>query len=31
MSSTLLSKDLNIKIYRTIILPVVCTGLKVGC
>ena len=30
LSSRLLSKNLKIKIYRTIILPVVCMGLKLG-
>ena len=30
LSSRLLSKNLNIKIYRTIILPVVCMGVKPG-
>ena len=30
LSSRLLSKNLKIKIYRTIILPVVCMGVKPG-
>jgi len=30
LSSRLLSKNLKIKIYRTIILPVVCMGVKHG-
>ena len=30
LSSRLLSKNLKIKIYRTIILPVFCTGVKRG-
>ena len=30
LSSSLLSKNLNIKIYRTIILPVVSYGVKLG-
>ena len=30
LSSRLLSKNLKIKIYRTIILPVFCMGVKVG-
>ena len=30
LSSSLLSKNLEIKIYRTIILPVFCMGLKLG-
>ena len=30
LSSRLLSKNLKIKIYRTIILPVFCMGLKLG-
>jgi len=30
LSSRLLSKNLKIKIYRTIILPVVCMGVKLG-
>ena len=30
LSSTLLSKNLKIKIYRTIIFPVVCMGVKPG-
>ena len=30
LSSGLLSKNLKIKIYRTIILPVVCMGVKLG-
>jgi len=30
LSSSLLSKMLKIKIYRTIILPVVCMGVKLG-
>ena len=30
LSSSLLSKKLKIKIYRTIILPVVCMGVKLG-
>ena len=29
-SSSLLSKNLKIKIYRTIILPFFCMGVKVG-
>ena len=29
--SSLLSKNLKIKIYRTIILPIVLTGVKLGC
>jgi len=29
-SSNLLSKNINIKIYRTIILPVFCMGVKLG-
>jgi len=31
LSSRLLSKSLKIKIYRTIILPVFCMGVKLGC
>jgi len=31
LSSSLLSKNLKIKIYRIIILPVVCMGVKLGC
>ena len=30
LSSTLLSKNLKIKIYRTVILPVFCMGVKLG-
>ena len=30
LSSSLLSKNLKIKIYRTIILPVFCMGVKLG-
>jgi hypothetical protein len=30
LSSSLISKGLKIKIYRTIILPVVCMGVKLG-
>ena len=30
LSSSLLSKNLKIKIYRTIILPVFCTDVKLG-
>ena len=30
LSSRLLSKNLKIKIYRTIILPVFCMGVKPG-
>ena len=30
LSSRLLSRNLNIKIFRTIILPVVCMGVKLG-
>ena len=30
LSSRLLSKNLKIKIYRTINLPVVCVGVKLG-
>ena len=30
LSSRLLSKSLRIKIYRTIILPVFCMGVKLG-
>ena len=30
LSSRLLSKNLKIKIYRTIILPIVCMGMKLG-
>ena len=30
LSSRLLPKNLKIKIYRTIILPVVCMGVKLG-
>jgi len=30
LSSTLLSKNLKIKIYRTLSLPVVCKGVKLG-
>ena len=30
LSSSLLSKNLNIKIYRTIILPVFCMDVKLG-
>ena len=30
LSSMLLSKNLNIKIYRTIILPIFCMGMKLG-
>jgi hypothetical protein len=30
LSSSLLSKNLNINVYRTIILPVVCMGVKLG-
>ena len=30
LSSRLLSKNLKIKIYRTIIFPVVCMGVKLG-
>ena len=30
LSSSLLSKNLKIKIYRTEILPVVCMGVKLG-
>ena len=30
LSSSLLSKNIKIKIYRTIILPVVCAGVKLG-
>ena len=30
LSSRLLSKNLKIKIYRTIILPVLCMGVKLG-
>jgi len=30
LSSRLLSKNLKIKLYRTIILPVVCMGVKLG-
>ena len=31
LSSSLVSKNLKIKIYTTIILPVVCMGVKLGC
>jgi len=31
LSSTLLTKNLKIKIYRTIILPMFCMGVKLGC
>ena len=31
MSSRLLSKNLKINIYKTIILPVVLYGVKLGC
>jgi len=31
LSSSLLSKILKIKIYRTIILPLFCMGVKLGC
>ena len=31
LSSSLLSKNLKIKIYRTIILPIFCMGVKLGC
>ena len=31
LSSRLLSKNIKIKIYRTIILYVVCVGVKLGC
>ena len=30
LSSRLLSKNLKIKIYRTVILPVFCMGVKLG-
>jgi len=30
LSSRLLSQNFKIKIYRTIILPVVCMGVKIG-
>ena len=30
LSSRLLCKNLNFKIYKTIILPVVCMGVKLG-
>ena len=30
LSSRLLSKNLKIKIYRTLILPVFCMGVKFG-
>ena len=30
LSSSLLSKNLKIKIYRTIILPFLCMGVKLG-
>ena len=30
LSSRLLSKNLKVKIYRTIILPVFCMGMKLG-
>jgi len=30
LSSSLLSKNLKIKVYRTIILPVFCMGVKLG-
>ena len=30
LSSSLLSKNLKIKIYRTVILPLVCTGMEHG-
>jgi len=30
LSSSLLSKNIKIKIYRTIILPHVCMGVKLG-
>jgi hypothetical protein len=30
LSTSLLSKNLKINIYRTIILPVVCMGVKLG-
>ena len=30
LSSRLLFKNLKIKIYRTIILPIVCVGVKLG-
>ena len=30
LSSRVLSKNLKIKIYRTIILPVFCMGVKLG-
>jgi hypothetical protein len=31
LSSSLLSKNLKIKIYRTIICLLFCMGLKIGC
>ena len=31
LSSKLLSRNLKIKIYRTIILPLFCMGVKLGC
>ena len=31
LSSSLLSKNLKIKIYRTIILPLFCMDVKLGC
>jgi len=31
LSSSLLSKNLKINIYRTIILPMFCMGVKLGC
>ena len=31
LSSSLLSSNLKFKMYRTIILPVFCMGVKLGC
>ena len=31
LSSSLISKNIKIKIYRTVILRVFCMGVKLGC
>ena len=31
LSSRLLSNNLKIKVHRTVILPLVCMGVKIGC
>jgi hypothetical protein len=30
LSSRLLSRNLKVKVYKTTILPIVCTGVKLG-